>query len=163
MNMIIESTLLTLKKSKSILLKLSKKELSDASVSPYYSSIGTHIRHIFDFYDCSLKFNDKSKVDLTSRERKLSVEVCCKSSLEYYDIIINRLNNIKDSNIKHIKVIDDLGTGKIEIDYTFDALLSQANSHTIHHYAIIGYILDRLNIKIEDSGFGYNPTTPKEN
>lgn len=59
-------------------------------------------------------------------------------------------------------VIDDLGMGKIEISYTFGALLAQAKSHTIHHYAIINYILDRLGVTVSDSEFGYNPTTPKQ-
>ena len=49
----------------------------------------------------------------------------------------------------------------MEINYTYEALLSQATSHTIHHYAIIGYILEFLNIKVEDCDFGYNPSTPK--
>jgi len=48
------------------------------------------------------------------------------------------------------------------LKYTFIALLAQANSHTIHHYAIINYILDRLHIEMKDDSFGYNPTTPKQ-
>jgi len=162
MNSIIESTLLTLQKSKIILSKLSNKELSDASVSPYYSSIGSHIRHIYDFYDCSLHFNSEGVVDLTSRKRDLSVENCCQSAMHYLNKITKRLFEIEDNLGKPIVVIDDLGNGKIEIDYTYSALLSQANSHTIHHYAIIGYILDRLNITTIDSSFGFNPTTPKQ-
>ena len=62
---------------------------------------------------------------------------------------------------ERISVIDDLGSGKMEIEYTLASLLAQANSHTIHHYAIISYILDRLNIAIEDETFGYNPSTPQ--
>ena len=59
-----------------------------------------------------------------------------------------------------VSVTDDLGMGTIEIPYTYGALLAQANSHTIHHYAIINYIFDRLGIITNDSDFGYNPTTP---
>ncbi len=55
-----------------------------------------------------------------------------------------------------------LGLGKIEMTYTYDALFSQANSHTIHHYAIINYILDGLKIAFDDADFGYNSTTPKQ-
>ena len=63
---------------------------------------------------------------------------------------------------KEILVIDDLGLGTLGLPYTYAALLSQANSHTIHHYAIISYIVDRLGVTINDSNFGYNPTTPKK-
>ncbi len=60
-----------------------------------------------------------------------------------------------------IIVIDDLGMGKVEIKYTFASLLAQANSHTIHHYAIINYILNGLNIELKMNNLDYNPTTPK--
>ena len=61
-----------------------------------------------------------------------------------------------------IVVLDDLGHGTLRIKYTLGSLLAQANSHTIHHYAIINYILDRLSIKMEDEDFGLNPTSPKK-
>lgn len=161
MNEIIKSTLITIEKSKSLLSVLSDEELSSNSISPYYSSIGSHIRHIYDFYDCSLKIDDKNFVDLTARQRIKSIENNCNSALDYIDELIDRIKNIDFDIDKEIIVIDDLGTGRINIKYTFSALLAQANSHTIHHYAIINYILDRLNIKINVADFGYNPTTPK--
>ena len=162
MNEIIKSTLITIEKSKSLLSVLSDEELSNNSISPYYSSIGSHIRHIYDFYDCSLKIDENNRVDLTDRLRIKSIENSCCSALEHIDELIDRIKNIDFDINNEITVIDDLGTGRINIKYTFSALLAQANSHTIHHYAIINYILDRLNIKIVDADFGYNPTTPKK-
>jgi hypothetical protein len=109
-----------------------------------------------------LNTNSKSVIDLTIRKRDLLVETNCISAFKYYEDIINKLK-INDFNLEnHVLVIDDLGNGKIKIKYTFGALLSQANSHTIHHYAIINYILEGLKISMEDSDFGYNPTTPKQ-
>jgi hypothetical protein len=58
-------------------------------------------------------------------------------------------------------VTDDLGLGKVDVEYTYPSLLAQANSHAIHHYAIINYILNRLEITIMDESFDYIPTTPK--
>jgi len=161
MNKIIESSLITLQKAKYLLEILSDEELTNASVSPYYSSIGSHIRHIYDFYDCALDINDENTVDLTARKRITSIENCCNTASSYFDSIVDRLSNSEIELNKPIVVIDDLGSGKMNIDYTFSALIAQANSHTIHHYAIINYILDRLDIKVSDSDFGYNPTTPK--
>ena len=126
------------------------------------SSIGSHVRHILDFYDCILNITPDYKVDLTSRKRDLMVETKCSSAFTYYNDIINRIKS-NNYNLDHpINVLDDLGLGKVEIPYTYGSLLAQANSHTIHHYAIINYILQGLNITIDDSEFGYNPTTPKE-
>lgn len=161
MNVIIQSTLKTLQKSQVLLDNLSNAQLCDASVSPYYSSIGTHIRHILDFYDCIFNVNTEDKVDLTARSRNKDVESDCGCAQDYLNLIIGRLSTTTIDINEAVIVVDDLGLGKTEIPYTYGSLLAQANSHTIHHYAIINYIFDRLGIVVYDAEFGYNPTTPK--
>lgn len=162
MNVIIQSTLKTLEKSKNLLDSLTDENLCNNTISPYYSSIGSHIRHILDFYDCIFNVNFQNAIDLTARNRSRTVETECRYAKEYLNSIIERLEGFDKEINNRVTVIDDLGLGKVEIMYTYAALFSQANSHTIHHYAIINYILDALNISIKDSDFGYNPTTPKE-
>lgn len=161
MNVIIQSTLKTLKKTNKILFILTDKLLSDATIPPYKSSIGSHIRHILDFYDCILNMTPDFCVDLTIRKRDILVETNCSSALSYYNVITNKLESINFDLDANVFVIDDLGNGKIKIKYTLGALLAQANSHAIHHYAIINYILDGLKVSIDIADFGYNPTTPK--
>ena len=162
MNMIIKSSINTLNKSRFLLANLSDEALGNISVPPYNSSIGSHIRHILDFYACI--FNESENViDLTARNRNLDVEKYCDTAICYFDEIIKKVQELNDLDInRNVLVIDDLGMGKTKLNYTFVALMAQANSHTIHHYAIINYILDRLNIVMEDENFGYNPTTPKQ-
>ena len=161
MNLIIESTLNTLQKSKSLLSVLSDEQLSNSSVSPYYSCVGSHIRHVLDFYNCIFDGLQRDRIDLTARTRDLNVEKDCNYALEHVEIIVEKIERLSTitSNTKLV-VIDDLGLGNIEIEYTLGALLAQANSHAIHHYAIISYVLDRLGIYVEDETFGYNPSTP---
>ena len=162
MNIIIESALETLQKSKYLLTNLSNEQLSNESVAPYYSSIGSHIRHILDFYDCILNIDSKNRVDLTARSRNKSVELCCEKASDYFDTVTDRLKKV-DFNVNDtVMVTDDLGLGRIIMPYTIAAVLSQANSHTIHHYAIINYVLYNIGIDINDTNFGYNPTTPKQ-
>ncbi len=162
MNMIIQSNLKTLQKTRLLLSNLTNEELCNNSVSPYYSSLGCHIRHILDFYDCVLNIDSDNRVDLTARKRNNNVECNCDDASEYLNKIITRLQNIDYKAAERIVVIDDLGLGKTEIQYTLGALFAQANSHAIHHYAIINYILDSLGIALQDEEFGYNPTTPRE-
>lgn len=161
MNNIFKASYSTLNQSKKLLLNLSNATLCNKSVSPYYSSIGSHLRHILDFYKCVFDGLDNGLVDLTIRERKIEVEEDCTCANDYLDGILNKLLNNSFNTNEIVTVIDDLGEGKIKIDYTVGGLLSQANSHTIHHYAIINYILDRLGIEIANSRFGFNPTSPK--
>jgi hypothetical protein len=161
MNIIIQSNLKTLQKTSALLSNLIDKELSNASVAPYYSSIGSHIRHILDFYDCVLNIDSDNRIDLSARKRNKDVETNCEVALQYLNVIINKLNSIDYDVEEKVNVIDDLGLGKIEINYSLGAVLAQANSHAIHHYAIISYILDSLGIMLQDDDFGYNPTTPR--
>ncbi|MFD1614421.1 hypothetical protein [Gelatiniphilus marinus] len=156
---IIESTLKTLQKTKVLLDGLQDHTLSNATVAPYYSSIGTHIRHILDFYDCI--FNSDNLIDLTARSRSKDVESKCDCAANYLNTIIEKLRKADFNMNDPVVVVDDLGLGKIEIKYTLGAVFAQANSHTIHHYAIINYILQGLKIPFNDADFGYNPTTPK--
>jgi len=160
MNVIIQSTLKTLQKSQVLLDNLSNNQLCDATVSPYYSSIGTHIRHILDFYDCIFSTDAENRIDLTARSRNKDVESDCGCAQDYLNFIIGRLGSIALDINEAVLVVDDLGLGKLEIPYTYGSLLAHANSHTIHHYAIINYIFDSLEIVINDTEFGYNPTTP---
>ena len=81
MNIVIQSSIETLKKSKSLLHVLNDEQLSDCSVPPYNSSIGCHVRHIMDFYDCIL--TKRNHVDLTHRKRQIDVETNCDVALKY--------------------------------------------------------------------------------
>lgn len=160
MNSIIKANLSTLQKATFLISNLSDEILRDNSVSPYYSSVGSHIRHILDFYECILK--PVPVFDLTSRCRNIEVESSCKNALDYLNSIIDKLENVDSRDLgKEVKVFDDLGLGKDMIIYTYAALFAQANSHAIHHYAIINYILNGLKVSISDNDFGYNPSTPK--
>ena len=91
MNLIIQSTLKTLQKSQILLDNLCNDQLCDSSVSPYYSSIGTHIRHILDFYDCIFNVNTEDKVDLTARSRNKDVESDCECAQDYLNLIIGKV------------------------------------------------------------------------
>ena len=159
---ILQASYLTLSKSKNLITRLSNEQLCDHNIPPYHSSIGSHIRHILDFYKCIFKGIENELVDLTNRERDLAVETDCNFAMAYIDQILDSLKNSKIDINHNIDVIDNLGQGKIKINYTVGALFAQANSHTIHHYALINYILDRIGVRINDENFGLNPTSPKK-
>jgi hypothetical protein len=163
MNIILQSSIHALSKSECLLKEITDNQLSDHSVPPYFSCIGSHVRHILDFYDCILDGMPVKKIDLTNRKRDERLHGDSSYALKHLERIINAIHNIDaDSLNQGFLVTDDLGLGCVTIEYKLGAILAQANSHTIHHYAIINYILDRLNIEMEDDSFGYNPTTPKQ-
>ncbi|RZW51699.1 MAG: hypothetical protein EX263_07105 [Flavobacteriaceae bacterium] len=164
MNPILKASITTVSKSKAIIDGLSNAQLSNTTIPPYYSCIGTHIRHILDFYHCIFSGLENSIIDLTARDRNQSIEQDCNCAKDSIQNVITKLEELSEVEMdKHLLVLDDLGHGKIEINYTLGALLAQANSHTIHHYAIISYILNQLDLIVEDATFGYNPATPLPN
>ena len=135
------------------------KDLVSEIKNIYSSPISCDLAFIMD--DCVLNIDSKKRIDLTARKRNNNVECNCEDAEQYLNVIINKLNKIDCKVEDKIFVIDDLGLGKTEIQYTLGAVFAQANSHAIHHYAIINYILDNLGIKFHDVDFGYNPTTPR--
>ncbi|MDJ0646311.1 MAG: DinB family protein [Flavobacteriaceae bacterium] len=137
-------------------------QYSDESVKPYYSSIGRHMRHILDVFDCVFCGLENGQIDLTARKRNELAEQKTAFGLAYFDEILEKVKLIDSLDLNRIvSVTDDLGLGKVTANYTLNSILIQAHSHAIHHFASIGYIIAELGIELPDADFGYNPTTPK--
>lgn len=141
---------------------ISDNEYCDTSIAPYYSSIGGHMRHILDVFDCVFDGLESSDINLINRKRNELAEQYTKNGIEYFERTIKLLLKLKKEDFNRIvKVTDDLGLGIITANYTLSAILIQAHSHAIHHFASIGYMISQLGINLPDDDFGFNPTTPK--
>lgn len=146
-----------------LLDSISEEQYTNSSVAPYHSSIGGHIRHILDVFDCVFKGRSLHEIDLTERTRDLSVEQSTENGKAYIDVIKSKIEKISSEELRELLVVcDDLGGGKEKATYSLGAILIQAHSHAIHHYASIGYIIHQLGIELPDDSFGFNPTTPKK-
>lgn len=142
---------------------ITDKQYRDKSVAPYFSSIGGHMRHILDIFDCIFDGLESKKVDLAARKRNELVEEYTVHGLKYFESIIAKLNTLDSCDFDEmVEVKDDLGLGEVTANYTLASALIQAHSHATHHFAIIGYIISQLGIDLPDADFGYNPTTPKK-
>ncbi|MFD2561837.1 DinB family protein [Aquimarina rubra] len=140
---------------------IDSKTYSDDSIGPYYSSIGSHIRHTLDFFDCIISGIDTNDIDLTARKRDEILSTNKEAAKSHIHTLQGTLLSYIDANTDYlIHVTDNMGQGKVTVNYTLESILAHANSHAIHHYATIGYILNQLGIDLKIPGFGYNPTTP---
>ena len=145
-----------------LLNTITDKQYNDKSVAPYYSSIGGHMRHILDIFDCIFEGLPNKKIDLAARKRNASVEEYTLNGLIYFETILDKLKSLRYSDFNDIvEVKDDLGLGVVIVNYTVAAALAQAHSHATHHFASIGYIISQLGIELPDEDFGFNPTTPR--
>lgn len=151
-----------LQKGVHLLNTITKNQYKDNSVEPYHSSIGGHVRHIMDMFDCIFEGLDTGEIDLTARKRNKDAEEILPIGKQYIIETIEKIDALKQLDLKQLVFVsDDLGNGKIHAEYTLSAILIQAHSHAIHHYASIGYIIHQLGIQLPDDNFGFNPTTPK--
>ena len=151
----------TLEKSLILLENLPESAYIDDSIGPFYSSIGGHVRHILDFYYSIFKGLNNYLIDLTDRERNNTIEIDIYFAKTEIKKILTELESYSTYDLEEkYELIDDLGQGKMSIPTNLYAAFAQANSHTIHHYAIISQLLFAFEIVIEDKTFGYNPTTP---
>ena len=147
-----------------LLNAISNDQYSNTTIAPYYSSIGSHMRHILDVFDCIFDGLPNNKVDLIARKRNLIIELKTDEGIRYFNETISKLKQLNPNNFNDIiEVSDDLGNGVIVANYTIASALIQAHSHAIHHFASIGYIISQLGIELPDADFGFNPTTPKAN
>ncbi len=145
-----------------LLESMSDETYSDTSIAPYYSSIGVHMRHVLDVFECIFDGIEMGKVDLSARKRMELAELKTEDGIAYFQKIITNLYAVQSDKFDQlILVSDDLGQGVVTVKYTIASALAQAHSHAIHHFASIGYIIAQLDIELPDNDFGYNPTTPR--
>lgn len=152
-----------LKTGITLLASLSQEQYCDTSVKPYHSSIGSHMRHILDIFDCVFCGLESGYVDLTARKRNQSVENNPVLCIRYFEDTLEKLHALKGENLDRIiDVSDDLGLGIVTTKYTLAAVLIQAHSHAMHHFASLGYIVTNLGLELPNDSFGFNPTTPRK-
>ncbi len=143
---------------------ISDDEYSNTSIAPYYSSIGGHMRHILDVFDCIFDGLESDSINLINRKRNTLAENYTKNGISYFNTTIERLILLENTDFNRIiEVVDDLGLGIISANYTVSGILIQAHSHAIHHFASVGYVITQLGIELPDDDFGFNPTTPRKN
>ena len=147
-----------------LLNSITDSEYSNATVPPYFSSIGCNIRHVLDAFTSIIKGFESGHVDFSDRKRNTICEAQTEEGIRYIKETIQQLNDFKNEDFtKIISVTDNLGNGDITINYTLENALGYAHSHAIHHFASIGFLVNQLGIELQDADFGYNPTTPKIN
>ena len=145
-----------------LLQYISDEDYNNTTIAPYYSSIGSHMRHILDVFDCVFEGLESNNINLINRKRNELAENFTSHGINYFNETIEKLKKLDENDFnKIVNVTDDLGLGIISANYTLVAILIQAHSHAIHHFASVGYIISQLGIELPDDDFGFNPTTPK--
>ncbi len=101
------------------------------------SSIGAHVRHIIEFYDCLLKGHDTGLVNYDARVRNYLLETDMYFALQVLLNIIQKVNSIRSDKMLMISLDLSTQNNPIVIDTTYYRELAYNIEHAIHHMAII--------------------------
>jgi uncharacterized damage-inducible protein DinB len=123
------------------------------------SSIGQHIRHIVEFYECLVKGIQSGTVNYDARKRNLELE---QNSAFAVGILKNILTAIEDQETNISLTLETaFGTAvAAKVPSCFSRELTYLIEHTIHHAAIIRIGLQQAFPEINVSpDFGFAPST----
>lgn len=135
----------------------------------FNSSIGGHIRHMLDHFQCLLGGISDSRgagidtavrIDYDARQRDVLVETDLQVGIERIDEICSILKQLDGDHNPLVAVKMDTGSDAPDLwtSSTLQRELQFLLSHMVHHYALIATIGRIIGIQIPPS-FGLAPST----
>jgi uncharacterized damage-inducible protein DinB len=107
------------------------------------ASVGKHLRHCLDFYECFLRGLLSGKVDYTHRERDEKTEAHASVALRRAQQIVQGLERLEWDARRPLRIRAE-ETGEEQAawsDSTVRRELQFLVSHTVHHFALIAALL----------------------
>ncbi len=126
-------------------------------------SIGAHIRHNIDHYQCLFDGLECGRVDYDSRSRDPRIETDAAYASELMATLIERLGELSVEQIaRPVAVKMDCGSNEADAwsQSTIYRELQFLVSHTIHHYALVALLCRLVDVVPHDT-FGVAPSTLK--
>lgn len=105
------------------------------------NSIGKHVRHILDLFDCLIRGSEMGILNYDHRNRDLTIE----NSPEFAS---KKIKEIQQSILnldlqKKLNMFQNLGNTEIQIETNLERELLYNIEHTIHHLAIIRIAIEQ--------------------
>jgi 1-acyl-sn-glycerol-3-phosphate acyltransferase len=127
------------------------------------SHIGAHIRHVIDHYDQLLDGLHAARVDYDLRAREPRIESDRGHAIATVAALIGRLQQLRGELADRSLLVyqngsDSSGPRPNATASTLGRELQFLISHTVHHYALIAFILRSAEVNVPD-GFGVSPST----
>lgn len=147
--MIKETITTNLQQLEHVMLQISDVQFTRKLPVLNHSTIGMHIRHIIEFYQCLMEANDSKIVDYDSRKRNIVLETQTQKSIAAIHEILDFVQRSTQDFPIVLKANYALNKEEspITIETTLYRELLYNIEHTVHHMAII-----KIGIKeLEDS------------
>ena len=101
------------------------------------SSIGMHVRHVIEFYQCLLNDRLSGQINYDARERNHNLETDIHLAKIRIALIQEELNQISSNTPLTLITEQNFDTTIFHIETNFYRELSYVIEHTIHHQAIL--------------------------
>lgn len=127
-------------------------------------TVGGHFRHCLEFVNCFLGGIDAGKIDYSLRARNHTVEtkrIFAIKELKKTIEILENSESVESFNLKILLVKPETAAAEdFWCESSVERELEFLNSHTIHHFALIGFKL-RVRGFVLPEEFGVAPSTLK--
>lgn len=157
-NMLRQEAIKQLKSVQSILSQIKDDDYSSSLTTLKGASIGKHIRHIVEFYECLLFNNIDNIVNYDSRRRNLLLEESVKYTDDFITEIIDKL--VKIENNSRILLVSKYQDQIVSMESSIYREITYNIEHTVHHLAIISIVIpmhfEYINLS---ANFGYADST----
>nr|WP_317616761.1 DinB family protein [Elizabethkingia anophelis] len=141
---------------------MSQKQYNTKSEVLTQASIGQHVRHIVEFYQCLFSAEHTKEVNYDVRQRDLKLETDINFASQTIEGLVKFLSKPKEDFF--VTFIADYSTSDGQAPLTFQTTfyreLAYNLEHSIHHQALIKVAIAEMNLcpLIADT-FGYAPST----
>jgi len=121
--------------------------------------VGSHLRHVLEFYQCFLDGLATARIDYDARKRDESVERRRQSAMTSIRSIVSKLEEVSSfEGDWELAVRMENADEDVYLITSVGRELQALSSHTIHHFALIAITL-RLHGFDVDQDFGMSPST----
>ena len=160
---LIESSTSLLEEGRRLLEQMSDRQYVSSPAEFPDQRIGSHIRHIVEFYECFLDGRRLAHIDYDARKREATLESDRRATMVRINSLIGRLTGFeaptKDSVLfVRIEDAEAAGMGQGFVVSSVGRELQSLNSHTVHHFGLIAMLARLLGIPVQ-AGFGFAPST----
>jgi hypothetical protein len=159
---LLETSVCLLEDALALLRETSDSQFSRSPAGLPGQRIGSHLRHVIEFYECFLEGRRAARIDYDARQRETELEVNRTAAIARLQSLIERLPGevpLKDSTL-FVRVEDAAGAD-LRHQYMVSSVgreLQALSSHTVHHYGMIAVIARLLGVRVADH-FGFASST----
>jgi len=142
---------------------LSDEQYAAPGQGPFKSSIGQHIRHNLDHFEALFDGLPAKRVDYESRGRSELVSESTDFAAGRIQQYIGQLDQLDEFDPALLLVRKEDGLPEEHMDWLSSSLARELQfllGHTVHHHAIICFMLSGFGIR-QPEGFGVAPSTQR--